>query len=96
MSPHLHAHLCQTQSLGKSFLWKSQRSSEGTWQSTKLHDKTTYVYAFFTQIVDPSFVFKALSSKEASQWRQAMETKYNSLIKNNTWILVDCPPISLL
>jgi hypothetical protein len=88
----LRAHLRQSHSPGTSFLRKSQRSSKGTWHSTKFHDETAYAYAFLTQVADPSSISEALSSEDASQWRQAMETEYNSLIKNNTWILVDRPP----
>jgi hypothetical protein len=88
----LRAHLRQSHSPGTSFLRKSQRSSKGTWHSTKFHDETTYAYAFLTQVADPSSISEALSSEDASHWLQAIETEYNSLIKNNIWILVDRPP----
>jgi hypothetical protein len=92
MSPHLRAHLRQSHLPGPSSLRKSQRSSKGTWHSTKFHDETTYAYAFLTQVADPSSISEALSSEDASHWLQAIETEYNSLIKNNIWILVDRPP----
>ena len=33
----------------------------------------------------------ALKSDEADAWREAMRVKYEALIANGTWVLVDCP-----
>lgn len=90
MSPHLRAHLRQNSSPSKSTIRKSERANKGTWKSTKFHDEAAYAY--FTEVADPSSVSEALSSTDASHWRQAMESEYSSLMKNKTWILVDPPP----
>lgn len=41
------------------------------------------------KIFEPSNVREALESKP---WKEAMDAKYQSLIKNNTWEFVDLPP----
>ncbi|MCO5601917.1 hypothetical protein L7F22_056043 [Adiantum nelumboides] len=38
------------------------------------------------------FLDEALSGPEASSWRQAMDSKYQSLMANGTWQLVPAPP----
>lgn len=40
---------------------------------------------------EPSNVIEAMESDEKEQWTVAMNDEYNSLIKNNTWELVDLP-----
>ena len=39
---------------------------------------------------EPKTVHEALNSEQSSQWREAMESEYSSLLKNDTWDLV--PP----
>lgn len=49
-------------------------------------------FALMTPIVEhfePSNVQEALESKP---WKEAMDAEYQSLMKNNTWELVDLPP----
>ena len=43
-----------------------------------------------SEIDEPNTVQEALKGEQSSQWREAMESEYNSLLKNNTWDLV--PP----
>uniref|UniRef100_A0A2A4JA71 Integrase catalytic domain-containing protein n=1 Tax=Heliothis virescens TaxID=7102 RepID=A0A2A4JA71_HELVI len=41
---------------------------------------------------DPDSVKEALSSDNAENWKNAMDEEFQSLIRNNTWILTDLPP----
>lgn len=43
----------------------------------------------FVEKFEPSTIEEALESKP---WKEAMDTEYQSLMKNNTWELVDLPP----
>ncbi|MCO5586428.1 hypothetical protein L7F22_040368 [Adiantum nelumboides] len=43
------------------------------------------------EMADEISVDKALSRLEASQWKEAMDSEYQSLIDNNTWQLVPAP-----
>jgi hypothetical protein len=45
----------------------------------------TIRYAQLTTTGEPSIVHEALNH---NQWKQAMDSEYNALIKNNTWHLV--------
>lgn len=45
----------------------------------------------YTNLSDPQSVQEALSSPQAEHWRKAMDQEYYSLMKNNTWSLVDLP-----
>jgi hypothetical protein len=49
------------------------------------------VSAFLTQLSEPLSIDEALSGPDSAHWRTAMENEYESLIKNNTWALVDRP-----
>lgn len=40
---------------------------------------------------DPQNHQEALNSEKATEWKRAMDQEYQSLIKNNTWTLVDLP-----
>lgn len=40
---------------------------------------------------DPKSYREAMASEKASDWKSAMESEYNSLIKNDTWSLVERP-----
>jgi hypothetical protein len=42
--------------------------------------------------VDPDSYSEALSTSKVSDWIHAMNNKYLSLLKNETWILDDLPP----
>lgn len=42
-------------------------------------------------IIEPNNYSEALSSKEAPQWKKAMQDEYDALIENGTWYLVDPP-----
>ena len=41
---------------------------------------------------DPSSVAEAKSASDAPEWEKAMEKEMNSLISNDVWELVECPP----
>ena len=40
---------------------------------------------------EPRTVHETLNSEQSSQWREAMESEYSSLLKNDTWDLVPPP-----
>ena len=40
---------------------------------------------------EPKTVHEALNGEQSSQWREAMESEYSSLLKNDTWDLVPPP-----
>ena len=40
---------------------------------------------------EPKTTSEALARPDASKWQQAMDTEFDSLIKNKTWELVDLP-----
>ena len=44
-----------------------------------------------SQMEEPKTVYEAFNGKQSSQWREAMESKYYSLLKNDTWDLVPSP-----
>lgn len=43
-------------------------------------------------VSEPQNYKQALNDKNCDRWREAMKEEYNSLIKNNTWELVERPP----
>ena len=40
---------------------------------------------------EPTTVEEALNTPDKEQWKEALESEYNSHVKNNTWTLVDLP-----
>ena len=40
---------------------------------------------------EPKTVHEALNGEQSSRWREAMESEYSSLLKNDTWDLVPPP-----
>ena len=40
---------------------------------------------------EPKTVHEALNGEQSSRWREAMESQYSSLLKNDTWDLVPPP-----
>ena len=88
-SPMLHRLACNH---SPSSPRRSTRSNKGTWKSTKFHDSNLFAYAFMAQITEPQTVQEALDRVYKLNWQQAMQSEYDSLLKNKTWILVDPPP----
>ena len=41
---------------------------------------------------DPKTFTQALSSRNASFWREAINNEMDSIMSNQTWVLVDLPP----
>lgn len=52
----------------------------------------TYLCQSNTLSPDPQTVKQALDSDNAQEWRNAMDSEYNSLIQNKTWTLTELPP----
>ena len=44
-----------------------------------------------SEIEEPKTVYEALNGEQSSQWREATESEYSSLLKNDTWDLVPPP-----
>lgn len=58
----------------------------------QLTDYVAYVVKVPSNESDPVSVSDALSRKDASKWKTAMEEEINSLDENKTWSLVNLPP----
>uniref|UniRef100_A0A2N9GCP6 Uncharacterized protein n=1 Tax=Fagus sylvatica TaxID=28930 RepID=A0A2N9GCP6_FAGSY len=43
---------------------------------------------------DPNTYSEAMASRDATFWREAVNDEMNSILSNNTWVLVDLPPSS--
>uniref|UniRef100_A0A2N9HAT5 Reverse transcriptase Ty1/copia-type domain-containing protein n=1 Tax=Fagus sylvatica TaxID=28930 RepID=A0A2N9HAT5_FAGSY len=41
---------------------------------------------------DPNTFSKAMVSRDAASWREAVNDEMDSILSNNTWVLVDLPP----
>ena len=44
-----------------------------------------------SEMEEPKTVHEALNGEQSSQWREAMESEYSSLLKSDTWDLVPPP-----
>lgn len=61
-------------------------------RKTKREADMIYAFCCFTDTLDdPVSPSEALSRPDAKEWQDAMKSEYNSLIKNQTWVLVDKP-----
>ena len=40
---------------------------------------------------DPNTFSKAMASRDAAFWREAVNDEMDSILSNNTWVLVDLP-----
>jgi hypothetical protein len=62
-------------------------------KSTKIKDYLTNLVTISNfQIDELAMVHEALTGSEGQQWKEAMESKYFSLLKNQTWKLETLPP----
>jgi hypothetical protein len=48
--------------------------------------------AIVSDDAEPKSYAEAIKSKEATEWRRAMDEEYRSLVENRTWTLVPRPP----
>jgi hypothetical protein len=51
----------------------------------------TVTFSTGTELVEPLTYDQALKSKQAIDWKKALNSEFGSLIANKTWNLVDCP-----
>ncbi|GMF22868.1 unnamed protein product [Phytophthora fragariaefolia] len=64
--------------------------------------RTCMMIATVCDLLNPTSVQQALASEHAAQWKRAMDVEYESLIRNQTWVLVPRPkpirdkPINIL
>ena len=63
-------------------------------RSKRQRKETSFGDDFYTYVVstDPMSYFEAVSSSNGNFWKEAIQTELDSLIKNQTWELVDLPP----
>jgi hypothetical protein len=47
---------------------------------------------FVAQVKEPETLEEALKGEYAKEWKEAIQKEYNSLIKNETWEVVELPP----
>lgn len=67
------------------------RPTQGKYQLT-LQTKTMNTRPKFSQVLpDPETVKEALNRADADEWRLAMQSEYEALMDNRTWVLVDVP-----
>jgi len=60
---------------------------EGTGDS--IENEITYVYSID---LDPISFKEAMDSQDAPFWKEAVQDEMDSIMENNTWVLVDLPP----
>ena len=60
---------------------------EGTRDSIEI--EIPYVYSINS---DPNSFKEAIDSQDASFCKETVQNKMDSIMKNNTWVLVDLPP----
>jgi len=60
---------------------------EGTRDS--IDNEIFYVYSINS---DPYSFKETMESQDASFWKEAVQDEIDSIMKNNTWVLVDLPP----
>lgn len=83
-SAHMISHLKQNSPPHLSSRRTSSRSTKGQPTTTKFHDESAYMSAFMTQLSEPLSIDEAVSGPDSADWRTAMESEYDSFIKNNT------------
>lgn len=49
-------------------------------------------YVAAQDVGEPASYKEALSSPDSEKWKQAIQSEYDSLIENDTWVLEDLPP----
>lgn len=59
-------------------------------QQANFPDAVSYS-AMVNNIYDPETVREAMSGEQRKEWQEAMLSEYDSLIKNNTWTLMNLP-----
>lgn len=50
------------------------------------------LHVAFSVFQEPDTYQEAMNNDNANEWKQAMREEFDSLIKNNTWILIERPP----
>lgn len=55
------------------------------------HDSITYLCVDKDQSCEPETVKEAIASKYNKEWKEAMQSEYQSLMQNKTWQLVNLP-----
>ena len=58
------------------------------WMNNRLYVTATVDDVDF----EPGSMDEALNSSNAFKWKAAADSEYESLLKNDTWILVELPP----
>ena len=63
-------------------------------RSKRIRTEKNFGEGFFTYLIEdtPSTYLEALSSPDAPFWKEAINSEFESIIENNTWILTNLPP----
>lgn len=71
---------------------RSNRTTKGQ-LPYKYHDHVLFTTHLSTlpDLDEPATITEALNGENARQWKEALDSEYNSLLKNNTWVLEDLP-----
>ena len=69
-------------------------SNEELRRSKRQRKETSFGNDFYTYLVDndPIKISEAFASAEASFWKEAVKSEFDSISNCNTWVLVDLPP----
>ena len=61
--------------------------------SKRQRKEVSFGDVFYTYLIEnePSSYFEAISSSNALLWKEAIKTELESILKNQTWELVDLP-----
>ena len=60
-------------------------------ESANISDECNIVESLTSNIYEPNSLKEALNGTHAEQWKEAVQSEYNSLISNKTWELVPRP-----
>ncbi|XP_070030752.1 uncharacterized protein [Nicotiana sylvestris] len=73
---------------------KNDFGSEDLRRSKRSRKEKSFDNDFYTYLVDndPLTYSEAISSYDASFWKEAIDVELDSILQNKTWILVDLPP----
>ena len=63
-------------------------------RSKRQRKETSFGDDFYTYLVnnDPLTFVETVNSSDSNLWREAIQVEIDSIMKNNTWVLVDLPP----
>ena len=67
------------------------RYGQAEYADTVMHEFVHHVAYNVNQVQEPKSLEEALATEHANQWRAAADSEFESLMKNDTWKLVELP-----